>query len=547
VTIDLDDTTLRPVPPPRRANTPGPPARFRVVVVVGALALFAALVALLYLESIHGVPGNSDGATVVLEGQSMSTGNLLLHHWALSYDSFWSVDAIFYTIAVLVTGVRPVLLHLVPAVIAAMAMTTGALMARTGRRGVAAAAGMATVFALLALPGNVLASFLLAGPLHVGTVLWCLLAFVGLRRGRLGWGWALAVVLLAAGTLGDFQTVALGVVPAFLAGVVAMVRARDWRRGVTTAAAPVVALVVAGPVRLITVAVGAYRIAGANPRAPLSRVPVNLRLIGTWGAHMLGLGGGVLGAGGVPRPLQAVHVFGALVLGAGVVVAAVGLVKGVVRGRRAPVDPSEQWRVDDLLVLAFVADLVVFVAFTTNGDQSFSRYLTGAVIFGAVLAGRLVTRLVVVAWPSWVRRGCAVLGVAVVAAFGAGVGFNVTAAAPPRPVEHLGRFLEAHHLDNGIGDYWSSSATTVATRQVVKVRPVDADDPSGHLERYQRQSADAWYTGQSFQFLVFDTSLPWGNVDAASAKATFGPVLHTYDVGTYRVLVWNHPLAIAAH
>jgi hypothetical protein len=405
---------------------------------------------------------------------------------------------------------------------------------------------MATVFALLALPGNVLAGFLLAGPLHVGTVLWCLLAFVGLRRGRLGWGWAMAVVLLAAGTLGDFQTVALGVVPAFMGGVVAMVRARDWRRGITTAAAPVVALVVAGAVRLITVAVGTYRIAGANPRAPLSRVPVNLRLIGTWGAHMLGLGGGVLGTGSVPRPLQAVHVLGALALAAGVVMAAVGMVRGMVRGRRAPVDRSEQWRVDDLLVVAFGADLVVFVAFTTSADQSYSRYLTGAVIFGAVLAGRFVTRFAVVPWPSWVRRGCAVLGLAVVAAFGAGVGFNVSAAAPARPIEHLGRFLEAHHLDDGIGDYWSSSATTVATRQVVKVRPVDADDPSGHLERYQRQSADAWYTGQSFQFLVYDTSLPWGNVDAVSARATFGPVLHTYDVGTYRVLVWNHPLAVAA-
>jgi hypothetical protein len=546
VTIDLDLTSLRPLPPSRRDRASGSAARFRAVVVVGALVVFAALVALLYLESIHAVTGNSDGATVVLEGQSMSTGNLLLHHWALSYDSFWSVDAIFYTLAVLVTGVRPFLLHAVPAVIAAMVVMIGALMARTGRRGVAAAAGMATVFALLALPGNVLASFLLAGPLHVGTVLWCLVAFAGLRSGRLGWGWALAVVVLAAGTLGDFQTVALGVVPAFVGGVVAMARARDWRRGITTAAAPVVALAVSGAVRLITMAVGTYGVAGANPRAPLSRIPVNLRLIGTWGAHMLGLGGGVLGTGGVPRPLQAVHALGAVAVVAGVVIAVLGTVHAMVRGRRAPDDPTEQWRLDDFLVVAFVADLVVFVAFTTSSDQSYSRYLTGAVIFGAVLAGRSVTRMVDTPWPSWARRTGAVVGVAVVAAFGTGVAYNVTAAAPPRPYEQLGRFLEAHHLDKGIGDYWSSSATTVATRQKVAIRPVDAEDRSGHLERYLRQSADAWYTGQSFEFLVYDTALPWGNVDAATAAATFGPILHTYDVGTYRVLVWSHPLAVPA-
>ncbi len=511
--------------------------------VIAALAGFVGLVALLYVASLHAVVGNSDGATVVLEGQSMSTGNVLLHQWSLSFDSFWSVDAIFYTVAVLVTGVRPLLLHLVPAVIAALVVVTGALMARIGHRGVSGLAAAATVFALLALPGHVLATFFLQGPLHVDTVLYCLLAFVGLRRGRLGWGWAMAVVLLAAGILGDFQTVFLGLVPAFVGGVVAMARTRDWRRGVTTATAPLVAVVIAGALRVATNILGTFTVGSANPTAPPARIAENLRLVGTWGGHMLGVGGGDLGTGGMPGALGAVHVVGVVAVLAGVVAAALGLLRGVVLRPRVTDEATENWRLDDLLVLAFVADLAVFVAFTTSGDQTFSRYLTGAVVFGSILAGRAVGRLVATAQPHWVRRGGALFGVGVLAAFGAGLGSNVAAAAPGRPYQQLEAFLAGHHLDRGIGDYWSASVTTVAGDGSLPVRPVIAD-PTGRIVRYLRQSTSDWYSGRTFQFLVYDTGHLWGNVNAQTAAATFGPILRTYDVGTYRVLVWNHPLSV---
>ena len=126
------------------------------------------------------------------------------------------------------------------------------------------------------------------------------------------------------------------------------------------------------------------------------------------------------------------------------------------------------------------------------------------------------------------------------------VAFNVTAAVPPAPYDALGQFLESHHLDRGIGDYWSASITTVATSGSVAVRPVVADG-AGHLVRYERQSTATWYEGQSFQFLVYDSAVPWGGVSSASATATFGPALHTYDVGTYRVLVWSQPLSVSAN
>ena len=507
---------------------------------------FAALVVLFYVASYHAFIPNSDGATVVLEGQSMSTGNLLLHHWALSLDSFWTVDAPFYMVAVLMAGVRPLLLHLVPAVIAALVVVTGSLLARQGRRGLPGIAAVATVVALLGLPSHVLSVFFLQGPLHVGTVLWCLLAFAGLRRGRLGWGWVAAVVLFAASALGDFQMVALGMIPALIGGVLAMARARNWRRGITTAMAPVVGFVLAAVVRVVANALGTFTVARPNPMAPPSQILPNIGRVATWGAHLLGLGGGVFGSGGSPAPLAAVHALGVVVVVGGVSWAAIGLVRGVRPGHPLPIDPTEQWRLDDLLVLAFVADLVVFVVFTTGNDANYSRYLTAGVVFGSILAGRALGHLLETAKSSWIRRAIGVLGLGVLAAFATGIGFNLTSAVPTAPYEALGQFLESHHLDRGIGDYWSASITTVATSGSVAVRPVVAD-PANRLVRYERQSTATWYEGQSFQFLVYDTALPWGGVSSTSAAATFGPVFHTYDVGTYRVLVWGHRLSVSAN
>lgn len=513
--------------------------------VAAAVTAFAALVVLLCVASYHAFIGNSDGATVVLEGQAMSTGNVLLHRWALSLDSFWTVDAPFYLLGVLIAGMRPLLLHLVPAVIAATVVVTGAFLARSGHRGLPGAAAAVTVVAVLGLPGHVLSIYFLQGPLHVGTVLLCLLAFAGLRHGRLGWGWVAAVLLFAAAVLGDFQAIALGMIPAFLAGLVAMARTRSWRGGITTAMAPVAGSLVAGTVRLAAKVLGTFTVARPNPIAPRSQIVPNIGRIATWGAHMLGLGGGVFGSGGVPAPLEAVHAVGVAMVVAGVVVAAMGLVRAVLPWHRPSVDATEQWRLDDLLVLAFLGDLIVFVVLTTGNDATFSRYLTGAAVLGAILAGRAAGRFFDAVDSSSIRRTCGVVGLGVLAAFAAGVALNVAAAAPGAPSLQLGQFLESRHLDRGLGDFWSASITTVETNGSVVVRPVVATQTL-RLVRYQRQSAAVWYAGQSFQFLVYDTALPWGNVSLTSAAATFGPVAHTYSVGTYRVLVWDHPLSVLA-
>jgi hypothetical protein len=536
----------------------------RLMVSVVLLSAFVALVAVLYVIAKHAFPGNSDDATVVLEGQAMSTGHLALGGWSLSLDPFWTVDAVFYAVVELFTGLRSVTLYLVPAIIAALVITVGAALAGRGRRGAGRVAATATVVALLAFPSFSLSNVFLQGALHVGTVLWCLIAFAGLSSGRVDarrglWGPAVAVVVLAAGILGDGLTVAYGVVPVFAAGLVAMLRSRAFRAGIPAVSAAVASVVLAWVVRRIADAIGTFSIATSHPTASLSQALKNVEHIPRWGASMLGLGAGPLGAGKAPAGLEAVHLLGLVVVVAGVGVAAVGLVRGVVRGRAllpsVPVesaaaanarseDARAGWMLDDLLVIASVCALGVFVYLTSSDDSGFLRYLTAPVIFGSVLAGRWLGSVATAASSPRLRRGAAVVGLAVIAAFAAGSAFNVRDLHPKRPAARLGRFLESHHLRLGIGDYWSASITTVTTQGAVEVRPVIAT-PTGHVLRYQRQSAAIWYSDKSFQFLVYNTAPRWGGVDEISAKATFGPVAHSYAVGRYRVLVWAHPVTVS--
>jgi hypothetical protein len=509
-----------------------------------------ALVWLLYLSSVHSLPPSSDGATVVLEGKSMMGGNFTLDHWALSLDSFWLVDVPIYALAVLIGGVHPQLLNLIPAIEATGVVAAGAWMAHRGHRGLAGVLAAGTVVVALGLPTHAFAGFFLLGPLHVATVLWCLAALIALRRARFGWGWSAAVALLAAGLLGDFQTLVLGVVPIGLAGVTSALRSRRWRAGVPAVSAAMAGVVLAEAARRIARAVGTFTIGPTNPRAPFHQMILNVHHVVTYGAALEGVGSEVFGPPGVPPVLQAAH---AVVLALGVLAVVLGLfslVRSSITGKAAgrwDLSPSGDAResafFEDALVIAFFAGCGTFIWLSLTSSIAFGRYLTSAIIFGAILAGRLVGRIA-----ERVPRGLpeqVMSAVAVIVAAGCATTFatSLTIAAPVQPVTQLANYLEQHHLTKGIGDYWSASIVTVVSSDAVVVRPVSTLSGGLEIGRYLRQSSSTWYGG-GFQFLVFNSVVPWDDVDGLSALHSFGTPRHVATVGRWEVFTWAHDLTI---
>lgn len=510
---------------------------------LATVALFGGLLVLLYARSAHSQAGTSDRATIILEGQTMASGHLLLQGWNLTFASYWTSDAPFYDAAVRLVGPRPALLYAGPAVMAALVVVVGVLIAREASRGASALAGGLAVIALLGFATPAMALFFVGRGFHMSTALYALLAFAALRRGRFGLGWFLAVVLLAAGMLGDLLLVAYGVVPLLLAGLVAALRQRRWQSAVADVSAGLVAVAVAAFARRLAEAGGAFKSEAALSTVHVGQMLRNLAHLPGYASDLLGLTNGLRHNGGVAAGLREAHVVGALCVLACVVAGVWSLVAGARRGRRgqpAAVGP-ETWRLDDLLVITVLCSAVPFVTFA-RPDQSGVRYLAVSIVFASILAGRLVAR-------GWCKlpagrsaRVVTALGVAVVLSFATGVGYSLARPEQPYEIPALVSYLEAHHLRWGIGDYWAASITTVQSSGAVIVRPVAASD-GGALQQMTTLSEASWYTGQEWQFLVYDKPII-DNVDLDAALRTWGPPARIHVIGPYHVLTWSHPVVL---
>ena len=338
--------------------------------------------------------------------------------------------------------------------------------------------------------------------------------------------------------------VAYGIVPIFGAGVVSMLRKREWRAGVAAVTASVTALIASELVSRLARALGAFKSVAGVSAAGLAQMLVNLR-------HMLDYGASLVGftyrfdTGRVPAVLQDVHVLGALadrrLLAGG---------SGEPDKRRRPRAPGDvrarmetgRWWLDDVLVIAVFGSAVTFVVLAVDGVPG-ARYLVATVVFASVLSGRIVAR----AWqrlrPGRDTRAICVAGAAVSLCLAAGLGYTLAQPVAVQSSSPLATWLEAHHLRNGVGGYWASSITTVESRGAVTVRPVWTD-PKGMLVRSMYESPASWYAGQHFQFLVYQ--MPgYQGVDTVSATKTWGRPAHTYAVGDYHVLVWSVAFSVA--
>jgi hypothetical protein len=523
-------------PEPKRAAVRASVAFALLAVSVGSVALLDVIVRSVAI-------GDSDGATVVLEGQTMGAGHLLLPAWSLSLDSFWSIDAAFYSVAVHFFGVRGDLIFLVPAVIAAAVILVAATMAMDRRISLAAGAGALATIGVLALPSRAFAIYFVEGPYHVGTTLWCLLAFALLARNTFDWRWGLAVVILAAGLLGDFQTVLLGEAPILATCLVATWCGRRWRAALPLLAAPVASAVLAYAVRRVAVAAGTFSIAPANPFASGHQVIHNFLHFPRFFEALLGITG-AFGPTGLPVGFEIVNILRVVLVLGGPLVVFVIICRRVWAARTAPRPPTRSELLSCLICFAFVCGLITFVIFPIISTPAYARYLNGALIFGAVLGGRVIT-IATSGRYAKLARSVAAGVVVMVALFAVGVAFEVRGPRPVQPATQLGNFLVAHHLRHGVGAYWSAAITTVESGGAVQVRPVI--EHGTRLVRYEKNSDSLWYAGVQFNYVVYNALAPWGGVSKQSAIATWGRPSTVHVVGPYRVLVYAHPFTVSVN
>lgn len=509
---------------------------------LAGLGTLAGSFALLVDLSRHAVVENSDSATVALEGQAMLHGNLLLNHWTISLDSFWSIDAIFNGLMIGLLGLGARLVNFVPALLAVLVIAVGSRCASLDSPRSRSVAAIAFVASVLLLPGHALSLFFLQGPWHVGTALWCLVAFLALRTGEFNWSWGVGVVFLAAGLLGDIQALALGVVPVFVAGLAAMARRRRVRSGLSLLVSAPAAVVLALLLREVALSLGTFTFKEAHHTAHLVRMEHSVGHLVAWTLALFGVTPGPYGGPHITPILEAAHALVLAVVVLGVLYALSLLVRAVISHDADANEDDRRSRTDDMLLFAVIGDVGLFEFLTLSNNVLYARYLTAGLIFSTVLTARMLAR---VPATTWNRRQVIGIGAGIaltLVALVANVLVELRAPAPTSPVTALQRYLVAHHLTRGIGDYWAASVVTLDSGGRVTVRPVVANlhhqiVPDG------RQADSSWYATGNFQFLVYQT-LPFGRVDATTVARTFGSPTKVARIGQYFVATWDHELAV---
>ena len=537
---------------PVGATVPSP-LKERVLTATFWTICFGLLATLLYFYGLHSYWGNADLVRGLLQGQDIAKGNVLLNHWTSSADNFLSIDLIFFTIGILIVGQKVFLLHLISSLIWAALLFAGGYIAALGLTRWTRLWAMLTVLVVLGLPSPLLAQALSQTMVHVGTCLFVLLAFIALQSGRFGRGWTVAVVLLTAATFGDPLALAFGLAPVFVVGVLESVRKRDWRRGLATSSASIVAVIAAGLLRLVADQLGTFALYTGAPLASSSGMVQNLRSLFPDVLSLFGVGSS-LRSSSVPWELEIFRSFGLLAAMIGLLVGAWYLLRGVLSGRGRGNVPGlaargeTSFRLSDLLVLGVLGDIALYVKLGL--PSSALHYLTPAIIFASILGAMLVGRFI---QQRSSRRNLQLLTAAAVLIAGccaSSVAIIMTDPVPALSYDGVGTFLAAHHLYKGVGDYWTSAPITVYSGEKVTVRQV-VPYYTGGLQPYDILSKSTWYTGR-FQFLIYSLNesaygVPfyYGQRIAESFNYPFAPVAHTYSYGSFRIVVWKQPVTMA--
>jgi hypothetical protein len=515
------------------AAAPGSPARhgrwvWPAAFTVTGIVLFAA-----YIRLSATYPVNSDGANIVLMAWDMLHGNLLLHDWFMSDVAFYTTELPQYMLLDLIRGLSPDVTHIAAAMTYTLALLLAALLAKgRARDGEGAARVLVSAGVMLAPQLGVGIFVLLLSVGHIGTAVPVLLTWLVLDLARPRWFVPVIVgVMLAWAMTADSLVLMVGVVPLVLVCAVRVVQ-RLAARQVLRSAWYELSLAVAA-LAAIAASSAAGKVIHGLGGYTLHSVPLGFTGVTAWPAHLRVTAQGVLAIFGANftgvRPGAALVFAIVHLAGLAMVVWALWLVaRNFLRSAGL---------IDQVLAVAIVLNLVVYVPSTLASGVLNAREFAVVLPFGAALAGRVLGPRV---------RGTRLAPVllAVLAGYVLSLVYGVAQPTAPPANARLATWLEDHHLHNGLSGYWQASIVTLDSAGKVSIRALVTHGDG--LVPYQWESKSTWYDprSQRANFVVLDSQRGFFNYwePAGQIRAVFGQPARTYRTGPYTILVWNRNL-----
>ena len=468
-------------------RAPGRRAPVRRLLTAAAAALVVALLFLAYLRMSRTYPENSDESNDLLMAWDMLHGNVLLHGWYLSDVSFITTELPQYVLLVWLFGLHTDTAHIAAAMTYTLVVILSVLLARGRVSRREAWPRMLLTAGLMFAPQLGVGVFVLLLSLgHIGTAVPLLLTWLVIDRCPARWYVPVAVGLLLTWVLiADPLALLVGVVP--LVAVCAMRVARALARRQD---APVQAVLRARWYELslavaAIAAQGLASLAGRLLQAYLHPLPYQLAPVHTWPKHAWVTAKGLLALfGAKPEGPPAAFAFALLHL-AGVALVAWAVLRVARRFLSWP-DMISQ-----ILLVAMVLNVAAYVPSTlANATDLNAREFAVVLPFGAVLAGRTLAVSLRDSKRRWARPALlAGVAGALLAGYGASLGWAAAQPSVPAMNARLVTFLSAHHLTSGIGGYWESSVVTVGSDGAVTIRAVQP----GTLQPYLWEAKGSWY------------------------------------------------------
>ena len=500
---------------------------------VGGTIAAAVVLMVCYLRVAGTVPVTSDGAGNALQAWDMLHGNLLLHGWWVTDVSFYTTELPQYTLVEAAAGLRPEVVHICAAMTYTLLVLLAAYVARgraRGAEGVVRAVLAAGV--MLAPEPGVAVQVLLMEPDHVGTAVPVLLLLLLLDRGRPSWWQPVAAfVVLGVAIVGDPLTEVIGVLPLAVLCLARIASARLRRRAplrslwyeISLGCAAVAAVAAAEVAKRLIIALHGFSTNQGNwSLVSLSTVRANIPMVAR---NFLSLFGADVGSapGGLQQAFAVVHLAGAALVLAALVLAAVRLIRSLWSRAQGPgpdgAASAPADLVSGLLVLAIVFNVAIYVLMYSVTILFDEHEIAPIIGLGAALAGRELGGPLLRLRARGPRVGLVSALVAGLACYGVMLGYAASLPQAKPASAALSVWLTEHQLRSGIAGYWEASSVTLDTHGAItmgSVRP----DPGGLAPWHWEMDMRLLNPGtHSANFVV---SRPGDDVTPARATLAFG-------------------------
>jgi hypothetical protein len=482
----------------------------------------------IYLYASRIVLHNSDNASILLQAYDFIHTSKILKGWYLPTDNFITIDIPLYAFGLLLGLKMPVLMKIVPSFLFTGVTLLGIylelLLGKTGKQKMLSALAFA---AIIVFPSYDAVIQILQGPIHVGTILGTLLAFIAYYFYKERPYKIVSLLILGILTvllvIGDPMSDIILVFPILLVEVLFLYKRKFRSRS---------EYMIIGTVLLSTLFALYMLHIGKNYVYTQTISILNFETVATIVknaqiAIQLIL---VIFHGDVfQQNAFSLKIIPELVNAAFVVLLGIGIWKWL---KKIFSLETSRDALTALLVFALLGNIAAFV-FTDIADAAILRYLIPAFVFGGILAFSML---------SYIKKP--ELYVIIIGLFllNSALFFYMLYHTLPavQPETSAISFLQEKHLTKGIGEYWSATAITGQSNYAITIRQVKVLHQRIHPALLLAN--DSWFHDDALkdsQFIIYKTT---DKGFYAASVGSFGKPDHVYKVGIYVILAWNTPL-----